>query len=163
MRDALHIGGLFLVFAFLATRFPSVAPLPQGDDARPAFASFVTLSSEAHAARLESARTSWQVRSQARGRPSIGRLDSGIPLLSDALPAPAQAEFPRLDPDASSLPPPDAETYALLPGTEGAAMPEFAPRARKAESGDAPARPPAFGREEMLSTDNSTTLKEIMR
>ena len=80
-----------------------------------------------------------------------------------ALPAPAQAEFPRLDPDASSLPPPDAETYALLPGTEGAAMPEFAPRARKAESGDTPARPPAFGREEMLSTDNSTTLKEIMR
>ena len=161
MRDALHIGGLFLVFAFLATRFPPVAPLPHGDGDRPAFASFVTLTPAAHAALLGAARTSWQVRSQARSRPSIGRLDSGIPLLSEALPPPEPVDFPPLDPETSSLPPPDSEAYALLPRTEGAAMPEFAPR--RAESAGASARRPAFGREEMLSTDNSTILKEIMQ
>ena len=163
MRDALHIGGLFLMFAFLATRFPSAAPLPPDVGPRPAFASFVTFTPAAHAARLEAARTSWQVRSQARSRPSIGRLDTGIPLLSETLPPPATAAFPLPGPARSRLPPPDAETYALLPGTEGAEMPEFAPRARRTEPADTPVRPPAFGRDEMLSTDNSTILKEIMQ
>ena len=162
MRDALHIGGLILVFAFLATRFPSLAPVPADDRARQSFASFVTLSPAAHAVLLEATRTSWQVRNHARGKPSIGRLDSGIPLLSDSLPPPP-LELSCLDKETTGLPPPDPETYALLPNTEGAEMPEFVPRAHKAESADVSAKKSTFGRDAMLSTDNSTILKEIMR
>ena len=166
MRDVLHIGGLFLVFAFLVTRFPSVVPLPSSDGARSAFAAFVTLSPAAHAARLEAARTSWQVRSRARGRPSIGRLDSDVPLLAETLPAPETEAFSVLPSDVSFLSSPDVETYAFLPPTVGADMPEFVIRAQQAETVDPPADRTSrmvFGREEMLSTENSRTLKEIMK
>lgn len=168
MRDILHIGGLFLVFAFLVTRFPSELPLLAGTEriSPPPFASFVTLSPAASAAQLEAARTSWQVRSRARGRPLIGQLDSDIPLLAETLPPPETGGFSALSSDVSGLPPPDVETYAFLPPTVGADMPDFVPSARRAEVFDPSAdRAPrkAFGREEMLSTENSRTLKEIMK
>ena len=167
MRDALHIGGLFLVFAFLVTRFPADLPFAPVSEERasPLFASFVTLSPAAHAARLEAARTSWQVRSRARGRPSIGRLDSDIPLLMETLPPPETGGFSASQSDISDLPPPDVETYALLPPTAGADMPEFLPSTRRAETVDPSTQTSrqVFGRDEMLSTENSRTLKEIMK
>ncbi len=169
MRDFLHISGLFLAFAFLATRFPTDLPLAFGNEkaTAPSFASFITLSSAAHAARLEAARTSWQVRSRARGRPAIGRLDADIPLLAETLPPPLNATFnPSSLPNASGLPPPDAETYAFLPPTAGGDEPGFAiPSRREGKAvpeGDRQDHP-AFGRDEMLSIENSRTLKEIMK
>ena len=167
MRDVFHIGGLFLVFAFLVTRFPSDLALPaESAKAAPPFAAFVTLSPEAHAAWLEAARTSWQVRSRARGRPSIGRLDSDIPLLKEALPPPEMGGFAPLSSDVSDLPPPDVETYAFLPPTAGADMPDFALPARRAASATSAVTvppPAAFGRDEMLSIEKTKTLKEILK
>ena len=167
MRDVFHIGGLFLVFAFLVTRFPSDLPLasePERGALLP-FASFVTFSPAAHAARLEAARTSWQVRSRARGRPAIGSLDSDIPLLMETLPPPETGGFATFPAEISDLPPPDVETYALLPPTSGADMPDFVLPARRTETVDLamPTSNKVFGRDEMLSTENSRTLKEIMK
>lgn len=159
----MHIAGLFLIFAFLATRFPQSAPAVAAASApQPAFASFVMPSPETHVAWLEAARTSWQVRSHARGRPSIGRLDFEVPLLSAAIPPAASAEFLPL-PSHTALPPPDAATFALLPPTMGAAMPEFAIPPRRA-TGDAPlGRVLAFSRKEMLALDDYITVKEMMK
>ena len=64
------------------------------------------------------------------------------------------------------LPPPDPETFALIPPTRGADMPAFAVRVLRAETDHPPEEPaakPAFGRAEMLSTENSRILKEIMQ
>lgn len=167
MRDVLHIGCLFLVFVFLATRFP--ADLPSGLPPEPpaSFASFITLSPAAHAAQLEAARTSWQVRSRARGRPSIGRLDADVPLLSAALPPPAAGGFPQHPVLSVALPEPDAATYAFLPPTEGAAMPDFAiptpPATASHPPEGRPGRTPAFGRREMLSIEDYRTVKELIK
>ena len=102
----------------------------------------------------------------ARGRPLIGRLDSDIPLLAETLPPPETGGFSDLPPDVPGLPPPDVETYAFLPPTAGADMPDFIPAVTRAES-VAPSADRAprmtFGLEEMLSTENSRTLKEIMK
>lgn len=167
MRDAVHIGALIAVFVFLATRFPQDMPVqaPSAAEAG-AFASFVTLSPDAHATLLEAARTSWQVRSESRGRPSIGRLDSGIPLLSDSLPPPERCDFPEAGRKAASLRAPDAGTYSLLPQTMGADIPAFAVKATPAEassSGGNGGVRQAFSRDDMVSTENSTKLKEIMQ
>ena len=60
----------------------------------------------------------------------------------------------------------NAETYALIPPTRGADMPAFAVRVLRAETDHPPEEPaakPAFGRAEMLSTENTRILKEIMQ
>ena len=168
MRDAFHIGGLFLVFAFLMTRFPADLPIMSNVEKSdtPPFASFITLSPAAYAAWQEAARTSWQIRSQARGRPLIGRLDSDIPLLTETLPPPMANALPLSSSDVFCLPPPDIDTYAFLPPTVGAAMPEFAPPAQRMKVVDPPADHVSrvtFEKDEMLSIENSRTLKEIMK
>ena len=167
MRDALHIFGLFAVFAFLALQFPKGALLEEKEPAaRAPFAEFVTLSPKAHAVYLDAARTSWQVKNEARGQPSIGRLDADVPLLSELLPPPTLSFASLPTPDVAPLPPPTPETFALIPPTRGADMPTFAVRARHAETDHPPEEPaakPAFSRAEMLSTENSRILKEIMQ
>ena len=167
MRDALHIFGLFAVFAFLALQFPKGAVLVEKEPAeRAPFAEFVTLSPNAHAVYLDAARTSWQVKNEARSRPSIGRLDADVPLLSELLPPPSLTLASLPSSDAAPLPPPDPETFALIPPTRGADMPTFAVRVLHAETDHPPeesAAKPAFGRAEMLSTENSRILKEIMQ
>jgi len=167
MRDALHILGLFVVFAFLALQFPEGVMLAEkGSAERAPFAEFVTLSPDAHAVYLDAARTSWQVKNEARSRPTIGRLDADVPLLSELLPPPSLSLASLPPPDAVPLPPPDPETYALIPPTRGADLPAFAVRVLRAETDrppEAPAATPAFGRAEMLSTENSRILKEIMQ
>ena len=167
MRDALHIFGLFAVFAFLALQFPKGVLQEKKELAeRAPFAEFVTLSPNAHAIYLDAARTSWQVKNEARSRPSIGRLDADVPLLSELLPPPSLSLAPLPPTDAVPLPPPDPETFALIPPTRGADMPAFAVRVLHAETDHPPeesAAKPAFGRAEMLSTENSRILKEIMQ
>ena len=167
MRDALHIFGLFAVFAFLALQFPKGVLLEQKELAeRAPFAEFVTLSPNAHAVYLDAARTSWQVKNEARSRPSIGRLDADVPLLSELLPPPSLTLAPLPPPDATPFPPPDPETFALIPPTRGANMPAFAVRVLRAEtppSSQESDTKPTFGRAEMLSTENSRILKEIMQ
>ena len=167
MRDALHIFGLFAVFALLALQFPKGALLEEREPVeRAPFAEFVTFSPKAHAVYLEAARTSWQVKNEARSRPSIGRLDADVPLLSELLPPPSLSLATLPSPDATPLPPPDPETFALIPPTRGADMPAFAVRVLRAETDHPPEEPaakPAFGRAEMLSTENSRILKEIMQ
>ena len=107
MRDALHIFGLFAVFAFLALQFPKGAVLVEKEPAeRAPFAEFVTLSPNAHAVYLDAARTSWQVKNEARSRPSIGRLDADVPLLSELLPPPSLTLASLPSSDAAPLPPP---------------------------------------------------------
>ncbi len=168
MRDAVHIVGLLSLFAFLGMQFPSGAAKPalMADGRDRPFASFVTLSPEAYATCLDAARTSWQVRSEARSRLAIGRLDSGIPLLDDSIAAP---EFPIMNdaaPAPSRLPPPDVETYSLLPSTMGMEVPALSTRAidvRSAGSSEKAGKSAAFSREEMLSVDGMKTLKEIMQ
>ena len=167
MRDVLHIGCLFFVFAFLMTRFPTDVPTGQPSPPPAPFAAFVTFSPAAHAAQLEAARTSWQVRSRARGRPSIGRLDADVPLLAETLPPPAPGVFQQRLGKPESLPEPDVSTYAFLPPTAGAEMPDFTIRAgRSAAVRPAERRtshPPVFGKDEMLSLDGYRTLKELMK
>ncbi len=168
MRDAVHIVGLLSLFAFLGMQFPGGAakPVLMADGRDRPFASFVTLSPEAYASCLDAARTSWQVRSEARSRLAIGRLDSGIPLLDDSI---APPEFPIMSdaaPAPSRLPPPGVETYSLLPSTMGMDVPALSTRAmgaRAAGSGEKAGKSEAFSREEMLSVDGMKTLKEIMQ
>lgn len=159
MRDFLHAGGLFLLVAFLAMSFPSAFPVP-AEGSGGGFARFVSLTPARHDALLEAARTSWQVRSEARSRPSVGRLDADAPLLADSLPPPASPVFRDPVTVAAALPEPDSRTYMFLPATMAAAVPEFAPGKGK---GGVRAEAPAFTREELLSTGNSETLKELMR
>ena len=166
MRDLIHIAGLLSLFAFLGIQFPggAVNPALVADGRGRPFASFVMLSPEAYASCLDAARTSWQVRSEARSRLAIGRLDSGIPLLDDSIAAP---EFPIMNdaaPAPSRLPPPDVETYSLLPSTMGMDVPALSTRATaSAGSGEKEGKQAAFSREEMLSVDGMKTLKEIMQ
>ena len=167
MRDLVHMGCLAAIFAFLATRFPSAIPDgASADVASQPFAAFVELSPEAHAAYLAAARTSWQVRSETRWKPSVGRLDAGVPLLADALPAPALEVVRCEAPQGPDLQPRDVREYVFIPQTEGADVPAFSIKTQHAESDypiEEPVRRPAFGREDMLSTDNSRTIKELMQ
>lgn len=167
MRDALHIVGLLLLFSFLGMQFPNDAmscAVQNGAD-RP-FASFVQLSPEAHAACLDAARTSWQVRSAARSRLAVGRLDSGIPLLDDSIAAPAFSLREDAPPPPTRLPPPDEGAFVLLPPTMGRSIPSLTTHAlatdRPSDSGNA-ARHEAFSRDEMLSVEGMNSLKEIMK
>ena len=167
MRDALHITGLFLLFAFLALQYPQVdAGAFRSDEDVASFASFVTLSPAAHAAFIEAARTSWQVSNEARGTLSVGRLDSDVPLLSDALPPLSGPNLSMPSADGAPIPPPDPDAYSLIPPTMGRDEPAFAARAPLTETDHPPdesSAKAAFAREDMLSTENSKTLKEIMQ
>ena len=168
MRDFIHMLALFAVFAFLATRFPAESLLQPGPPAdHPAFASFVSLSKEENTAWLEAARTSWQVKSAARSRPSIGRLDSDVPMLEDAPPPLAAPSFPSVAATSSHpLQSPDPDTYRFMPPTAGAGIPAFSPRSAGREGGASAAGPggvPVFGPDEMVSIENSRYLKEIMQ
>lgn len=160
MRDWLHVCGLFALFAFLATRFPPVSPEPSPAP-RAGFAAYVTLSSARHDALLESARTSWQVRSEARSRPSVGRLDADVPLLSDSLPPPAEAVFRDAPAVRKAIGEPDARTCSFLPATMGAEFPDYAPGNGRAAAPSVGEQ--TFRREELLSTENSPILKELMQ
>lgn len=162
MRDMFHIGCLFLVFAFLVTRYPSEMPsVASSARAYPSFAAFVELSPSTHAARLEAARTSWQVRSQAR----IGQLDSDVPLLSETLPPPVVSEVHPFSGYNAELVAPDANTYSLLPPTAGAEMPEFTIKDMQRPAGGALELQDrqAFSKDQMLAIEDYKTLKEIMR
>ena len=95
MRDFIHICGLAALTAFLVTRLPSRLPAGPVREAETApFVSYVTLSAAEHAARLEMARTFWQMGDAGRGHVSIGGLDSGVHLLEDAMPAPTFVALP---------------------------------------------------------------------
>lgn len=161
MRDLLHIVALFSLFGFLATRFPrEILHLDGTESAQLPFASFLVLSPEEHATCIEATRTSWQVRSELSGRPSIGRLDAGVLLLEDAIPPPLSYSEGAVPPSAW-LHRPTSYIYSFLPPSMGRKEPSFAARIPRVETGQRDDRP--FGMEEMLSTENSRTLKEIMQ
>lgn len=168
MRDMIYIALLFAVFAFLATRFPGDLPAVVADtDLRRPFASFVTLSPEVNASCLDAVRTPWQVRRDARSRPAIGRLDSGIALLEEAMPKAVASLSEVAMPAAASLPPAGPAAYSLLPFTMGRDVETFAVRAQprdRVAHARTPATPPAaFSRDDMLSAENSMLLKEMMQ
>lgn len=169
MRDAIYIVLLFIVFAFLATRFPHNVPLSfvaASERMRP-FASFVSLSPDVNAACLDAVRTPWQVRRDARSRPSIGRLDSGIELLDETMPK-VVAKLPVDDLPTSFGPlPSGSAAYSLLPFTMGCDVAAFAVRAQSGKTvagiRNPAAHPETFSRDDMLSAENSTVLKEVMK
>jgi hypothetical protein len=163
MRDFLYILGLMAAICILAMDFPVAVANACGDSPlRAPFASYVELSPSVHAAYLESAKTSWQVRNGARAHPAIGRLDSGVPLLMEALPAHEKVEFGRIEGSASPVGTVDVGVYSLLPGSEGVDSPRFSakPQCDMAEDGG---NDKAFPKDEMLSVDQFRKLKEIMQ
>ena len=164
MRETLYILGLMGAIFLLALDFPTgaVGIAPQ-TRVRPPFASYVELSSEAHAACLEAAKTSWQVRSGSRGRPVIGSLDSGVPLLMDSLPSPEKVVFRGCDVTDSPVGPAEIDVYSLMPGTEGVDSPSFKVRPQGGDGAKAGERKAAFPRADMLSIKDFEKLKEIMQ
>ena len=119
MRDILYILCLFAFFLLLAADFPmALAKVHEVPRQRAAFATFVELSPSVHAACLESARTTWQVRSGSRGRPVIGSLDSGIPLLTSFLPQQEKVVFGDIEISSVPIGSVDVGVYSLLPATE---------------------------------------------
>ena len=163
MRDLLYIVGLLAAVCILAADFPVSAANVSGEESvRVPFASYVELSPSVHAAYLESARTSWQVRSGSRGRPVIGSLDSGVPLLMESLPVREKVEFGRIEGSASPVGIVDVGVYSLLPGSEGVDSPRFSakPQCDMVEDGG---NDKAFPKDEMLSVDQFRKLKEIMQ
>ena len=167
MRDFIHICGLAALTAFLVTRLPSRLPAGPVREAETApFVSYVTLSAAEHAARLEMARTFWQMGDAGRGHVSIGGLDSGVHLLEDAMPAPTFAALPPVDAADANLPAPELETYALMPPSQGRDQPEFSVKTLRAETDYPPEETtgaPAFDRKAMLLPENSTKLKELLK
>lgn len=163
MRDLLYIVGLLAAVCILAADFPvSVVNVCNEGSVRIPFASYVELSPSVHAAYLESARTSWQVRRGSRGRPAIGSLDSGIPLLMESLPVREKVEFRRMDGLDSPVGNVDIDMYSLLSGSKGVDSPRFSarPRSGAPEGGD---NDMAFPKDEMLSVDQFRKLKEIIQ
>lgn len=163
MRDFLYIAGLLAAVCILATDFPvAAANVCNEGPVRIPFASYVELRPSVHAAYLESARTSWQVRSGSRGHPVIGSLDSGVPLLMESLPARENVEFRRMDGLDSPVGNVDVGVYSLLPGSEGVNSPGFSAKPQRGvpEGGD---KDMVFPKDEMLSVDQFRKLKEIMQ
>ena len=165
MRDVLYITGLLAAFMLLTMDFPSELAVRHLDSPSPAFASFVELPTSVHAAYLESARTSWQVRSGSRGNPVIGSLDSGIPLLADCIPAREKVEFKEIETAALPAGQVDVGEYALMPVSEGVDNPVFSTRPAAVDGGDAVAEDESkpFSRQEMLSVEAFRKIKEIMQ
>ena len=163
MRDLLDIVGLLAAVCILAADFPVSAANVSGEESvRVPFASYVELSPSVHAAYLESARTSWQVRSGSRGRPVIGSLDSGVPLLMESLPVREKVEFRRMDSLDSPVGNVDIDVYSLLPGSEGVDSPRFFAKPQRGMPEDVD-KTIAFPDVEMLSVDQFRKLKEIMQ
>lgn len=168
MRDAIYVIGLFLIFSFLAMQFPLgvVDERCVHDSGNAPFATYVTLTPETYAVYLDAARTSWQVRRDARGRPYIGRLDSDIQLLDESI-LPPLVNVPAAPRHSGPpIPPPEIETYSMIPPTKGVDVAAFSMRASRAERDHPPEETSerhSFGRTDMLSTDNSRILKEIMQ
>jgi hypothetical protein len=160
MRDLAYITGLFAAFVLLAMDFPSQIADSRRSVPSPAFASFVELSSSAHSACLEAARTSWQVRSGSMGNPVIGSLDSGFPLLAEHLPACEKVKFKDVAISSFPVGRVDAGEYSLMPMTEGQDIPMPSPMPSPI-GGDEVEKP--FPRSEMLSTDVLKKIKEIMK
>lgn len=162
MREIFYITGLMAAISLLALDFPvGVSGLVHEVRANPPFASYVELSPSVHAACLETAKTSWQVRSGSRGRPVIGSLDSGVPLLTDALPPMTKVVFREIGDGDSPLGPIDTDVYSLMPGTEGSDIPSFAVRPQDVK--DAGGNRAGFTKDDMLSVENFRKLKEIMQ
>ncbi len=160
MRDVLYIIGLLTIFGLLAMDFPSgVVKQSQFPRSVP-FASFVELSPSVHALCLESARTSWQVRSGARGSLIVGSLDSGIPLLADCFPEREKVEFKAIADQALPVGAVDVGEYSLMPVSEGMDSPILSTRPIGPSIDDAE-KP--FSRSEMLSVDHFRKIKEIMQ
>ena len=161
MRDVLYIFSLFAFFLLLATDFPGGLATPCPPPVRPAaFASFVELPPSVHAAYLESARTTWQVRNGLRLRPVIGSLDSGVPLLADGLPPRDGVVFADVEIPAMPVGAADIGSYSLMPASEGADIPAFSVRPA---GHDAPIPTETFSRKDMLSIDNYGKIKEMIQ
>lgn len=162
MRDFLYITGLMTAVFMLAADFPAASVAPGVEPpAGPVFASFTELSPSLHAACLDAAKTSWQVRSGSRARPVIGSLDAGVPLLNAALPPPEKVVFAELAVDENPAGVPETDVYSLLPASAAADCAVFTPQpVRDAASLDTQT---AFPKKEMLSTDDFIKLKEIMQ
>ena len=92
----------------------------------------------------------------------IGSLDSGVPLLMEALPAYEKVEFRRMDGMDSPVGNVDIDVYSLLPGSEGVDSPRFSAKPQRGipEGGN---KDMAFPKAEMLSVDQFRKLKEIMQ
>lgn len=165
MRDILYIIGLLAAFMLLAFDFPSKISEKCPERIQVPFASFVELSPSMHAAYLESARTSWQVRSGSKGGPAIGSLDSGIPLLADCLPAQADVEFMEIETAVLPVGQVDVGEYSLMPLSEGFDDPRFSSRPAAVAANDADSRDESkpFSRSDMLSVDSFRKIKEIMQ
>lgn len=164
MRDALYIGCLLLAVAVLAMDFPVAAVKPLFDsNSQSSFASYVELSPRVHADCIEAARTSWQVRSGSKVRPSIGGLDSGMPLLSESAPLQETVDFKQKEDIRSPVGSVCPEVYSLMPQTSGADMKKYSiKRSSEKEATEVISELP-FPIKEMLSTENSGKLKEIMQ
>ena len=161
MRDALYIFCLFAFFLLLAADFPSgLATSCTVPERQPVFASFVELPPSVHAACLESARTTWQVRNGSRSRPIIGSLDSGVPLLLDSLPPREGVVFADIEIPVMSTVPIDIGAYSLMPESEGADNPAFSTRPTRQ---DAAVPTEMFSRKDMLSVDNYGKIKEMIQ
>ena len=161
MRDLLYITGLIALVVLLAAEFPvSATPSISGGAMKPAFASFVELSPAVHAACLESARASWQMRRNSGGRHAIGSLDSGVPLLNDEYPQREKVAFGAVDVPNLPAGPLDVLVYSLLPATEGCDIPSLTVRP---QNGTSTGNGAVFGREEMISIENFDKLKEMIK
>ena len=165
MRDILYITGLFAAFLALAMDFPQKLAEERRDRPVPSFASFVELSPSVHAACLELARTSWQVRSGSRGRPVIGSLDSGIPLLTEFLPPREKVMFADVEITPMPAGPVDVGVYSLLPASESADNAVYSTRPAKTapEKDQGKDTSVPFSKKDMLSVDQFRKLKEIMQ
>lgn len=161
MRDALYIFCLFVLFLLLAADFPdglaTTCPPPVR---HAAFASFVELPSSLHAAYLESARTTWQVRNGSWRGPVIGSLDSGVPFLAESLPPREEVVFAGIEIPVMPAGPIDVGTYSLMPTSEGVDNPTFS--TRPSEQGELGVQEP-FSRKDMLSIDNYGKIKEMIQ
>ena len=163
MRDILYILGLMAIIFFLAADFPvAVADVCRKEPSHVSFASYVELSPTVHAAYLEAARTSWQVRSGSRRRPVIGSLDSDVPLLSESLPEQEKVEFKKIDKLDSPIGSLDVNVCLLMPGSEGADISKFASKPQLSVP-DNDSKKVFFTKDEMLSVEQFKKLKEIMQ
>jgi hypothetical protein len=163
MRDALYMTGLLVAVFVLAADFPvGVACIRRKAAPHIVFASFAELSPSVHAACLEAAKTSWQVKSGSRARPLIGSLDAAVPLLNSTVPSGDKVVFDDVSVTDSPLGTPQVEVYSLMPESAGTDSSRFA--ARPVRAGDtADDAPHAFPKDDMLSLESFSNLKEIIK
>ncbi len=163
MRDALYMTGLLVAVFVLAADFPvGVASIRRKAAPHIVFASFAELSPSVHAACLEAAKTSWQVKSGSRARPLIGSLDAAVPLLNATVPSGEKAVFDDVSVTDSPLGTPQVEVYSLMPESAGTDSSRFA--VRPVRAGDAADdASDAFSKDDMLSLESFSNLKEIIK